>query len=97
MALPKSVRPLSKAPAPTQLSEMVLVSIVTAPVSAKALPHKILALVFMVMLWSARMLPAKVVLVPRVAELPPPLITLTVEPLAVVRMLPIWYAVLRSI
>jgi hypothetical protein len=72
------------------------VSIVTAPVSAKALPHRILALVFMVMLWSARMLPAKVVLVPRVAELPtsqntpllaPPLITLIVAPLAVVRVL----------
>ena len=78
---------------------MVLVSSVTTPVCAKALPHRIAALVFMVMLPSARMFPAKVVLVPRVAELPtsqntplfaPPLITITVELLAVVRVLPIW-------
>lgn len=74
------------------------VSIVTAPVSAKPLSHRIQARVRIVMLWSARMLPAKVVLVPRVAELPtsqktpplaPPLITLIVAPLAVVRVLPI--------
>ena len=64
-----------------------------------ARPHRILAVVFRVMLWSARMFPANVVLVPSVAELPtsqytallgPPLITLTVEALAVVSVLPIW-------
>ena len=98
-ALPKSVRPVPRsAPPAPQVSEMVLPANVTAPVSARALPHTIVALVFRVMLSRARMFPAKVVLVPRVAELPtsqntpvlaPPLITLTVEPLAVVRVLPI--------
>ena len=81
------------------MSEMVLVSIVTAPLSAMALPQRIVALVFKVMLWSARIFPANVVLVPRVAELPtsqytplfpPPLITFTVAALAVVSVLPIW-------
>src|SRR5487761_2640727 len=78
-------------------SEPALLSIVTAPVRAKALPFA-LALVFKVMLSCARILPANVVPVPRVAELPicqntlqlwPLLITPTVELLAVVSVLPI--------
>jgi len=56
-------------PIPLQLS-MVLVSIVTAPLSARARPQSSVALVFRVMLWSAMMLPVKSVVVPRVAELP---------------------------
>src|SRR5450830_1262940 len=76
----------------------MLVSSVTAPFRARVCPET-LALVFKVMLVSARMLPASFVLVPRVAELPtcqntlhfePPLITTTDEPLAVVSVLPIW-------
>ena len=64
-----------------------------------ALPHRIFAVVFKVTLWSAMILPANTVEVPRVAELPtcqirllftPPLITFTAEALAVVRVLPIW-------
>src|ERR1039457_5926494 len=47
----------------------VLVSNVTAPFRARTRPET-LALVFRVMLVSARMLPASVVPVPRVAELP---------------------------
>ena len=46
------------------------VSVVTAPLRAKALPHSILAPVFRVMLVSARMFPVNAVVVPRVAELP---------------------------
>ena len=97
--LPKSLRPVPKSPPLVQSFEMVLVSIVTAPVFAMARPQMILAVVFRVMLWSARMFPANVVLVPRVAELPTsqytplfalPFNTLTVEPLAVVSVLPIW-------
>ena len=49
---------------------MVLVSIVTAPFLAKALPQVILAPVFRVMLVSARMFPSNLVPVPRVAEVP---------------------------
>src|ERR1700682_4138230 len=49
--------------------EMVLVSIVTAPVSAMARPSRV-APVVMVMLMFARMLPANAVVVPSVAELP---------------------------
>ena len=76
---------------------MVLLFIVTAPVSAIALPH-IVALVSRVTLASAMMFPANSVLEPSVAELPvsqntlvpgPPLITSTTESLAVVRVLPI--------
>ena len=47
----------------------LLVSIVTAPFRAKALPDT-LAPVFRVMLVSARIFPANAVPVPRVAELP---------------------------
>ena len=74
-----------------------LVSIVTAPVCAKALPFRV-APVFKVMLASARIFPTNAVVVPRVAELPtcqntlqtvPPLITLTDEPLAVMSVLSI--------
>ena len=76
--------------------ETVLASSVTAPVCAKALPNK-LASVVRVTLFSARMLPVKLVPVPRVAELPtcqntlhgwPPTRT-TEELLAVVSVLPI--------
>ena len=49
---------------------MVLVSIVTAPFRAKALPQLSVAPVFRVMLVSARMLPWNAVFVPSVAELP---------------------------
>lgn len=49
---------------------MVLVSRVTAPVSAMARPHWIVDVVFIVMLVWARMVPANAVLVPRVAEVP---------------------------
>src|SRR5207237_1155797 len=75
-----------------------LVSSVTAPLIAKALPE-IPAPVFKVMLVSAMMLPANAVPVPKVAELPTCqntpqldalLINLTEELLAVVRVLPIW-------
>ena len=95
--LPKSVLPVLWSPPSMQLPEMVFVSIVTAPVLAKARPQRILALVFNVILSRARMFPANAVLVPRVAELPttqykptllPPLITFTVELLAVVKVLP---------
>ena len=46
------------------------VSIVTAPLRAKALPQLMVALVFKVILVSARIFPANTVVVPRVAELP---------------------------
>ena len=77
---------------------MKLVSNVTAPFRARALPHPMLARVSRVMLVSARMFPSKAVLVPIVAELPtsqntlssgPPVRT-TEELLAVVSVLPIW-------
>jgi hypothetical protein len=80
------------------IAKTELVSSVTAPFSAKSLPV-VLALVFMVMLASAIMLPRKMVDVPIVAELPtfqktflprPPLTILTSELLAVVSVLPIW-------
>ena len=70
-----------------------------APFSAIALPHRIVAALFSVMDWAARMFPANVVLVPSVAELPTcqytpvlavPFSTLTTAVLAVVRLLPIW-------
>ena len=78
--------------------ETMLLSSVTAPVCAKALPDT-LAPVFKVMLVSARMFPMNEVVVPRVAELPtcqntlqpePPLMMFTDELLAVVSVLPIW-------
>jgi len=74
----------------------VLESSVTAPVRAKALPDKLVSVVRVTLVW-AKMLPVKVLLVPRVAELPtcqntlhgwPPSIT-TEELLAVVSVLPI--------
>src|ERR1039458_7411898 len=49
---------------------MVLPCSVTAPFCARALPQVMLALVFRVMLLSARIFPSNAVLVPRVAELP---------------------------
>ena len=78
---------------------IVLLSSVTAPVDAKALPQVIVAPVFSVMLVCARMLPANAVFVPSVAELPTaqytllplaPSINRTAELLAVVSVLPIW-------
>lgn len=77
--------------------ETLLVSIVTAPVRARARPA-IVAPVVRLMLSRARILPTKVVVVPMVAELPtcqktlqgePPLITWTVDALAVVSVLPV--------
>lgn len=72
---------------------------VTAPVRAKALPF-IAAPVVTVMDASARMVPLKIVLVPRVAELPtcqktlaawaPPIRLTTLLLAAVVRVVPIW-------
>ena len=79
-------------------AEISLVSRVTAPMLAKALPHAIFAPVVSVMLVCARILPWKRLWVPRVAELPTcqkmfpvviPLAKMTVESLAVVRVLPI--------
>ena len=77
----------------------LLVSSVTAPLRASALPE-VFAPVVSVMLVRARMSPTNEVPVPRVAELPtcqnallqllPPLLmTVTDEPLAVVSVLPI--------
>src|SRR5580698_3477895 len=72
---------------------MWLVSNVTAPLRAKALPQEMVAPVSSVMLVSARMSPTNVVAVPSVAELPttqntsvpcPPPTTVTFEALAVV-------------
>ena len=79
-------------------SEMLLVSSVTAPFRASALPSTISAPVVSVMLVSAIMFPRKSVPVPRVAELPicqntlqqfEPLLVMTEELLAVVSVLPI--------
>jgi hypothetical protein len=79
--------------------ETLLLSIVTAPFRARALPDTMLAPLFRAMLVSARILPLNAVVVPRVAELPicqntlqsePPLIMRTDELLAVVSLLPIW-------
>src|ERR1700722_7404413 len=80
-----------------------LVSSVTAPVSAKARPLRIVEAVSRVTLACARIFPSKEVAVPSVAELPtcqnrpssdpplePKLVTTTDEPLAVVSELPIW-------
>ena len=61
-----------------QPMEMVLVSIVTAPFSARALPQPMVAPVFSVMLVSARIFPSNEVVVPRVAELPTTQYTLSV-------------------
>ncbi len=82
--------------------EIVLESIVTAPVSAKALPLSIVAPVLSVMLSAASRFPSNAVVDPSVAELPtfqnnplsvppcePTLIILTDAALAVVRVLPI--------
>lgn len=95
--LPKSLLLVLLLKAPQEL-EIVFPSRVTAPDWAKARPQRIVALVVRVTLSFARMLPAKAVLVPRVAELPTtkktplvefPLITDTLEPLAVVSVEPI--------
>src|SRR4051794_14799396 len=78
-------------------SVTLFVSSVTAPFRASVRPESV-APVFSVMLVSARMLPAKTVFVPSVAELPTcqkmlqlvaPLISATFEMLAVVKVLPI--------
>src|ERR1700737_1451336 len=91
--------PFQKVPAgrePNALTE--LVSSVTAPLIAKALPVVILAPVVRVMLVLARIFPSNAVAVPRVAELPtcqnmlgsagPTNVTAELD--AVVRELPIW-------
>src|SRR6202035_764583 len=83
---------------PPQLVMTLLFS-VTAPFCAKALPQVMLAPLFRVMLVSARIFPANLVVVPRVAELPTCqntfgsprlLLKITAELLAVVSVLPIW-------
>ena len=83
---------------PPKHAVTVLLSSVTAAFRARALPFT-LALVFKVMLWSARIFPANEVVVPRVAELPTchhtpqaeaPLVSVIEELLAVVSVLPIW-------
>ena len=90
--------PASRSHSGRSISRLLLVSIVTAPLRARAAPN-IVALVVNVMLASATILPRKAVAVPRVAEAPTchhtlqdlaPLITLTDEPDAVVSVLPIW-------
>src|ERR1017187_8318806 len=88
---------------PPQPPPMTLLSNVTAPFLAKALPQPMVAPVFRVMLLSARIFPRNAVVVPRVAELPTCqnmfgsvlglpvrlLIKITDELLAVVSVLPI--------
>ena len=78
---------------------MILVSSVTAPLRARALPPGFDAPVVRVILVRARILPANVLLVPSVAELPtcqytlpvpPLLIRVTLDEEAVVSELPIW-------
>src|SRR5487761_1944456 len=101
--LPESERPplkpLVPASWPEQVPDRLLVSSVTAPVLARALPQRSVALVFMVILVFARILPMKVVLTAMVAELPtfqytpapePVLITFTTELLDVISVLGIW-------
>ena len=64
--------PLSAPPpagAPKQVPERLFFCKVTAPVSAKALPQRSVAVVFMLIEVSARMLPTKIVFVSMVAEL----------------------------
>ena len=81
-----SSRPLLKPGPPLgegQTFSIVLVSIVSAALSAMALPFSIVALVTRVMLWSAIIFPSNAVLVPRVAELPTSQNTPTSEPLFV--------------
>jgi hypothetical protein len=84
-------------PALQGANEILLVSSVTAPFLASALPM-MFAPVFRVMLVSAIRLPMNDVVVPSVAELPicqatphgfPPLIRTTDDPLAVVNVLPV--------
>jgi hypothetical protein len=85
--------------APPQVVALtVLESSVTAPFRAKARPVTV-APVVSVMLVSATIFPAKEVVVPSVAELPtcqwtlhaePLLVMTTLEPLAVVSVVPIW-------
>ena len=63
-SLPKSVRPLPRLFS-EQSFEIVLLFIVMAPFSAMALPHRIVAALFSVIDWAARMFPANVVPVHR--------------------------------
>ena len=101
--LPKSDLPLPK-PAAATLLEILLLSIVTAPLSAMALPPSMSEELVRLMLSLARIFPANFVLVPRVADpvpdppvtpisqyMPlsvPPLSTLTEEALPVVSAVP---------
>src|ERR1039458_3816992 len=101
VSVPGSGAPL-KPPLPLStlhVSEMVLVSMVTSPFRARALPHRIVASVLIKMLVSATIFPAKAVPVLSVAELPtcqytplpaPAFLTTTEELDAVVRPEPIW-------
>src|SRR6185312_381437 len=92
--------PAAGMPLPTNAAPHALLALpasVTAPLRARALPAT-LAPVFVVMVVRATMLPSNDVVVPSVAELPtcqdtpqadPPLMTFTIEPEAVVSVLPI--------
>jgi hypothetical protein len=82
-----------------QVVVIVFVSNVTAAVSAMTLPHESVAAVFIVTLSSAIIFPMNDVLVPMVAEVPttqstssfePRFSIETLDPLAVVSVLPIW-------
>src|ERR1700720_2781495 len=68
--LPWSLTPLPRLPRPEQLLEIELPIIVTAPVSAIALPQRILAELSRLTLASARIFPSNNVPEPSVAELP---------------------------
>jgi hypothetical protein len=90
---------VGEGPRPHAALETLLLSIVTAPFRARALPGEMLAAVVSVMLVRARMFPANAVPVPSVAELPtcqntlqldPMLLMTTLALLAVVSVLPIW-------
>src|ERR1039458_1082777 len=81
------------------VSEMVLVSMVTSPFRARALPHWIVEWVLSQTLVSATIFPAKAVPLWSIADLPtcqytplpaPAFSTTTEELAAVVRPLPIW-------
>jgi diguanylate cyclase (GGDEF)-like protein len=88
------LKPLLSARSPAQMPERLFICNVTAPVFAKALPQRSVAVVFMAMLVSARMLPRNAVSVAMVAELrtfqytpapAPVLIRFTTEPDEVIR------------
>jgi len=93
------LKPSLPARMPVQTPDRLFICNVTAPVLARALPQRSVALVFMLMLVSARMFPMNVVFTSMVAELPtfqytpapePVLITFTTELGEVISVLGIW-------